>query len=192
MAAVTAASLLAAGIAVAVATIRGKQAQWLEENQQTLISGIKRYRTQDSLSAASIQMLRMTNSELEEYITCVDEECDQLNIKLQRVTQEARTATDTKAEIAMANRDTIYLTDTIVVRAKHFSWRDPWLEVDGLIEGDSTRCRIASRDTIVQIAHRIPRCHFLWWDIGTKAIRQEVMSKNPHTDITWSELIEVK
>ena len=50
---------------------------------------------------------------------------------------------------------------------------------------------IVSRDTLVQVVHRVPR-QWLFFKWGTKGIRQEIMSKNPHTEITYAEYIELK
>jgi hypothetical protein len=51
--------------------------------------------------------------------------------------------------------------------------------------------RIARRDTLVQLVHRVPR-KFLFIPFGTKAIRQEVTTKNPHTEITYTEYIVLR
>ncbi|WP_350308236.1 DUF6549 family protein [Gabonibacter massiliensis] len=48
-----------------------------------------------------------------------------------------------------------------------------------------------SRDTLVQIVYRVPR-KFLFIRWGTKAIRQEVISKNPYSKITYSRYIELR
>lgn len=50
---------------------------------------------------------------------------------------------------------------------------------------------IESRDTLRQIVHRIPR-RFLFIRWGTKALRQEIISSNPHTRIVYSEYIRIE
>lgn len=72
-----------------------------------------------------------------------------------------------------------------------FRWRDPWVTVEGLIERDSVACRVESIDTLRQVVHRVPR-RFLFIRWGTKTIRQEVVSSNPHTNIIYTEYIEFK
>ena len=57
------------------------------------------------------------------------------------------------------------------------------------MEGDSVECRVQSIDTIIQIVHRVPR-KFLFIRYGTKGIRQEIVSANPHTHIVSARYIE--
>ena len=74
---------------------------------------------------------------------------------------------------------------------RSFRWRDPWVTVEGRIDGDSVACRVVSIDTLHQIVHRVPR-RFLFIRWGTKAIRQEIVSSNPHTRIVHSEYIRLE
>ena len=74
---------------------------------------------------------------------------------------------------------------------RHFRWQDPWVRVEGIIRRDSVQCRICSVDTLRQIVHRIPhRFLFIRW--GTKALRQEIVSQNPHTRIVYTEYIRIE
>ena len=52
-------------------------------------------------------------------------------------------------------------------------------------------CRVASTDTLHQIVHRIPR-RFLFIRWGTKALRQEIVSSNPHTRIVHTEYVKIE
>ena len=72
-----------------------------------------------------------------------------------------------------------------------FRWSDAWVTVEGVVTGDSVRCRVQSVDTLRQIVHRVPR-RFLFFRWGTKAIRQEISSSNPHTRIVWTEYIRLE
>lgn len=72
-----------------------------------------------------------------------------------------------------------------------FEWCDHWVEINGIIRRDSVECHVKSVDTLRQVVHRVPR-KFLFIKYGTKAIRQEIISSNPHTRIVYSEYIELK
>ena len=72
-----------------------------------------------------------------------------------------------------------------------FRWRDPWVTVEGRIGRDSAVCRIRSIDTLRQVVHRIPR-RFLFIRWGTKALRQEIVSTNPHTRIVHAEYVKIE
>ena len=67
---------------------------------------------------------------------------------------------------------------------------DRWLTLDGYIKAREFIGKIESRDTLVQVVHRVPR-RFLFFRYGTKGIRQEIMSKNPHTKINYSRYIKL-
>ena len=46
-------------------------------------------------------------------------------------------------------------------------------------------------DTLRQAVHRIPR-RFLFIRWGTKALRQEIVSTNPHTRIVYAEYVKIE
>ena len=47
---------------------------------------------------------------------------------------------------------------------------------------------VESVDTLRQVVHRVPR-RFLFIRFGTKAVRQEIVSSNPHTRIVYAEYV---
>ena len=59
------------------------------------------------------------------------------------------------------------------------------------IRDDSIGVTLRSVDTLFQVVHRVPR-QFLCFRFGTKAIRQEIVSSNPHTELVYSEYVELK
>ena len=190
----------------------------LESNQTALMSDVEIYRTKAGKAAASNMVLNLRVSELErlraadaesirdlgiklrpelERLRAADaESIRDLGIKLKRVESTAKTATATVVELRAKLRDTAVVRETsagavIIDSMRTFRWRDPWVTVEGLIERDSVACRVESIDTLRQVVHRVPR-RFLFIRWGTKAIRQEVMSSNPHTRIVYTDYIELK
>lgn len=73
----------------------------------------------------------------------------------------------------------------------HFSHHTPWVHIEGEVRRDTLLLNYHSIDTLHQIVHRVPR-KFLFFRFGTKAIRQEIISSNPHTKIVYSEYIELR
>ena len=65
------------------------------------------------------------------------------------------------------------------------------MRVWGIIRRDTLMLDYRSVDTLHQVIHRVPR-KFLFFRFGTKGIRQEVWSSNPHTRLVYSEYIELK
>ena len=109
-----------------------------------------------------------------------------LDIKLRRVESVATTATESKTKFVAPRTDTIILRDTLSL----FRWSDSWTRVEGTIRNNKVECLVESIDTLHQVIHRVPH---RWWFIryGTKAIRQEITSSNPHTHIVYTEYIEL-
>lgn len=109
-----------------------------------------------------------------------------LGLQLRRVESVARSATESKVEFVAPRTDTVLVRDTLSL----FRWRDEWVKVEGIIRGEEVECRVESIDTLHQIVHRVPH-RFLFVRYGTKAIRQEIVSSNPHSHIVYAEYIEL-
>ena len=162
----------------------------LGENQTALTADVTRYRTRLGAEAASVQALRLRCEEFET-LRAADAE----QIRLRRLEAAAKAVAVTDAEIRTPLRDTVVVRihDTLPVRdtVRMFRWRDPWISVEGCIGRDSAACRIRSVDTLRQAVHRIPR-RFLFIRWGTKALRQEIVSTNPHTRIVYAEYVKIE
>ena len=167
--------------------MRHCEAERLDNNQTALTEQIARYRTSLDESAASVRALQLRCGEYERICAEDAARIRDLGIKIKRLESAAKSAVRTEVEIVAPLRDTIILRDTL----RLFRWQDPWVEVEGLIGLDSVECRVASIDTLRQVVHRVPR-RFLFIKYGIKAIRQEVISSNPHSQIVYSEYIELK
>lgn len=158
----------------------------LVENQTALAADVTRYRTRLGAEAASVQALRLRCGEFETLRAADAEQIRRLGIRLRRLEAAAKAVAVTDAEIRTPLRDTVVVRihDTLPVRdtVRMFRWRDPWISVEG---------RIGSVDTLRQAVHRIPR-RFLFIRWGTKALRQEIVSTNPHTRIVYAEYVKIE
>lgn len=170
-----------------------KDRERLQNNQNALMQEVRLYETKLGESAASVQRLQLTKDELEGKYKAICQEAEDLGIKLKRLQSVSQTTTQAeihaKAEIrdSIVYKPEIHLVDTL----KAFCWKDPpWAFVDGVIDSGKVDLSISTNDTIIQIVHRVPK-KFLFFRFGTKAIRQEVISKNPHNRIRYSEYIEL-
>ena len=158
----------------------------LRNNCEALASETRFYQTRLDESAASVVAMQL---EMEEYRKQHAEDLRRiraLDIKLRRVESVATTATENKVKFVAPRIDTIILRDTLSL----FRWSDSWTRVEGTIRNNEVECSIESIDTLHQVIHRVPH---RWWFIryGTKAIRQEITSSNPHTRIVYTEYIEL-
>ncbi len=168
--------------------------QRLRNNQEALMSEVKLYETKAGESAASVLRLQLTKDELERNNQKLCQEVKDLGIKIKRLQSVSQTSSQTEIKIQTEIRDSIvyrpeiHLVDTL----KAFSWKDPpWADVSGVIDSGKINLQLHTTDTIIQIVHRVPK-RFLFFRFGTKAIRQEVISKNPYNRIYYSEYIELK
>lgn len=166
----------------------------LKNNQSALMEEVEFYQDEVGRYTASVQRLELTKAELKEKNVELVKTIDRLNIKLRRVQAAAMTATETAVDIKTVIRDSIiYVVDSSKIqKLPAIKWQDPWIKVSGIIMPDSTiDLNIHSVDTLYQVIHRVPhRCWIFRW--GTKAIRQEITSSNPHTRIVYTEYIELK
>ena len=162
----------------------------LSSNQTAMFQDISYYRTRDSLSAASVERLTLTKKELEQNCEALARDIKDLKIKLKRVQSVSQTSIETEHIIRTVVRDSLIVRDRIDT-LQCIDYHDNYLTLSGCIEHNHFSGHIMSRDTLLQVIHRVPH---KWWFIkwGTKAIRQEIVSKNPHAQIVYSRYIEVK
>ena len=163
----------------------------MESNQRSLLSDVTYYKTKDSLSAASVERLELSKQEMTKYQASLVAQIEDLGVKIKRLQSASSTATETKVEIKTVIRDSIIYRDGGIDTVPCISFNDPWISFEGCLFGQTFNGLILSRDTLIQVVHRVPY-QWLCLKWGTKAIRQEIMSKNPHTQITYSEYIELK
>lgn len=158
----------------------------LRTNLYTLNDTLRRYRTRLGEEAASTEALRLRCTEFERLRAADAEEIRRLGIRLRRAESAAHTALVTTVEVEVPVHDTVLVHDTL----RLFRWQDEWVTVEGLVGCDTVHCRVESCDTLLQVVHRVPR-RFLFFRWGTKAIRQEIVSRNPHTKIVYAEYVKL-
>lgn len=189
---VVATLLLAGGVRI----LRSENKR-LKNNQTALAQEVEHYKSALGDEVASAQILRLRCGEYEDLRKADAERIKSLGIRIRRLESAARSVAATEVEAHARIRDTVVVRDTVrlsdTVRLtdtlRHFRWSDPWVEVEGEIRGGDVRCTVRSIDTLHQVVHRVPR-RFLFIRYGTKAIRQDVFSTNPHTRITYTEYVE--
>lgn len=164
----------------------------LANNQEALLTDVETYKTEAGKNAASVLRLELSKSELEKYNKDLTQTVSDLKIKISRIQSASTTATNTDYSITTPVRDSIVYKDRLIPDTiKRITYNDTWLNLDGTIQKGIFSGNIQSRDTLVQVVHRIPK-KFLFFKWGTKAIRQEVTTKNPHSKIVYTQYIELK
>ena len=165
--------------------------QRFEGNQSVLMDSVRHYKVRDSLNAASVQALNLTVSEYKRYRTEDAALIRDMGIKLKRALSAAKVETSTDVTIHAPIQDSLIQSDNPELPSdtvQTFHWSDPWVSVAGTIRKDSVSCSVHSEDTLAIVAHRVPR-KFLFIRWGTKAVRLEIVSRNPHTKIQAAEYV---
>ena len=185
--------VLALSIAVGRCNAIKEDRNRLSSNQRSLLEQALYYQTKDSLNAASIERLALTTNELKSYLPQLVETVKSLDIKVRRLQSIAQTATETSYPIATPIIDSIIIRDTIEkpIVLKCIDFDNHYVRISGCEHNGLFNGNIHTVDTLVQVVHRVPRKFwFIKW--GTKAIRQEVVSKNPFSKVVFTEYIELK
>jgi hypothetical protein len=166
----------------------------LKGNQTALMEDVKRYKTQDSLNVSSIRKLTLTKREFEQTNAELTDRVKELGIKVKRLQSVTSTGVTTKTEIKTEIKDSIVFRDlerTIRDTLKCMEYISPYLVIDAcMYQGEFTGL-VTSIDTLDQFIHRVPK-KFLFIKFGTKGIRQEIYSRNPHSEIHYAKYIEIK
>ncbi|MDR1090001.1 MAG: hypothetical protein LBL79_02910 [Prevotella sp.] len=128
---------------------------------------------------------------MEKYNSELTKTIKDLGIDIKRLESASTTFIKTKIAVTVPIVDTIIIEKMQPMPMRKFDWRDSWVSVSGLIRDEQVSCNVQGIDTLVQVVHRVPKKFwFIKW--GTKAIRQEIVSKNPHSQIVYTEYIELK
>ena len=160
----------------------------LAENNRTLTSQLSHSNHLVASQRLSIGRLRMTIGELEELRRAEAERVRSLGLNLRNVRTLSFTATSTLLDTLLTPSPT-RLSDSI---RSPLRWSDEWISLTLTPQADGRHHQhLQSHDTLTQVVHRIPH---RWWIFrwGTKAIRQEIHSSNPHTKLVFSEYIEIE
>lgn len=158
----------------------------LKANQRALTQEITRTRNRLGEATAECERLHLSHRELKRLRRQDAERIRRLGISLRHAQSIAQTAAATRVSCTAPVRDTVVIRDTL----RLFRWNDRWVTVEGCVGRDSVHCRVESIDTLRQIVHRVPR-RFLFFRWGTKAVRQQISSSNPHTRIVYTEYIRL-
>lgn len=180
--------------------LRG-ESERTRENQDVLLHNgrVEIGRTQSGRPRASVQAITLKTSDLKrspDSLLAVNRK--ELKIKNSRIMAAATTSTTTKVDVKVAIRpvphDTCSRSLSGLYRppdVSQVSWSDPWITLRGDIEGDSMQVHIESRDTLQMVVHRVPK-KFLFFRYGTKGVRMEVVSQNPHSRLSYPRIIMFK
>ncbi len=161
----------------------------LAENNRTLSERLTHTTALVNSQRLSIGRLRMTIGELEELRPDYARRIEHLGVGLRNTRTLSLTATHTLLDTLLPPPPSPErLSDSITTPIR---WNDAWVSLTLTPNPEGTHLHFISHDTLTQVVHRIPH---KWWIFrwGTKALRQEIRSSNPHTRLVFSEYIEIE
>lgn len=159
----------------------------LRRNQEALNQSVEHYRNRLGQQVAAVEVLTLRCAEFERLRAEDAAAIRRMKLKLRRMEAWSKQVAEQQVALAAPLRDTVILHDTV----RLFRWADPWVEVQGQLARDTLQARIRSVDTLRQAVYRVPR-RFLFIRWGTKGIRQEISSSNPHCKVIYSEYVQFR
>ena len=170
----------------------------IKQNQSILLHNgvVEISETGTGNSHASTPALTLRPSEFKESGDTLAKVARQVGIKPSRISEAATAATTTAADItapvwhttatATVSTDSLHRPDSLVC----FSWHDSWMSLSGCVSDSLFRGSVSSTDTLDIIVHRIPK-RFLFFRFGCKQVRMDIISRNPHTRLTYARYYQL-
>ena len=170
----------------------------LKENQSFLLHNgeVEIKQTNTGCSQASVPALTLRPSEFRRSGDTLLRTAKAAGIKFSRISEAATAATTTHVDFdARVFRTVVHdtLRDTVLCSASPLpalSWNDPWVSLSGTIADSIFHGSLTSNDTLDIIVHRIPK-RFLFFRFGCKQVRMDIISRNPHTRLTYARYYQL-
>ncbi|MDR3133040.1 MAG: hypothetical protein LBU42_03330 [Prevotellaceae bacterium] len=165
-----------------------------QSNTHVLLDSIRHYKVNDSLNAASAKQLQLTLDEYMQYRASDYNLIKQLQADKKRLEQVTTVQTETTYEVSAPAEERVVIRDSIIRdTVRCYVYEDTWLSFDGCITGSLFSGKVKSRDSLLYVEHIVPK-RFLGflWKYGVRERRQEIISKNPHTEIVGAEFITIR
>ena len=167
----------------------------LKENQSFLLHNgeVEIKQTNTGLSLASVPALTLRSTEFRQSGDTLLQVAKLAGIKTSRIAEAATASTATRVDFntrvfRTAVHDTV--RDTIAGSLKQLSWNDSWVSLSGTITDSMFHGSITAVDTLDIIVHRIPK-RFLFFRFGCKQVRMDIISRNPHTRLTYARYYQL-
>ncbi|GAB6013397.1 DUF6549 family protein [Viscerimonas tarda] len=161
-------------------------------NTNALLSEVKRMRVDSATTAVDVKTLSLLVDEYELYRAHDLEKIKQMGVELRNLKMAARHELLVNAPVEADLRDSVVIRDTVRIAVKAIEVNTPYLQVSGVIENNHLSGNIRLPVTLRQAVWIEPKHRFLWWRWGVKAVHQTISSDNPHVEINYSEVVEIR
>lgn len=163
-------------------------------NVETLLSDVEKYRTRDSLNAATIGALELTVQEYERFRAADAEMIKTLRTRNRDLQAVTKAQTETIMELSTVPRDTVIIRDSIPIPAVAVHAGDAWYDFDGLLTEKEFAGTLAVRDSLL-IAETVQYKRFLGFLWKTKRVKNrkiDIICRNPYTTIVDCEFVTIE
>lgn len=151
-------------------------------NTETLLTDVRTYKVRDSLNAARVQSLELSAREFERFRAEDAALIRELKGRNRELASVNRTQAQTIIDLMAQPRDTVIVRDSIPISALAVHCGDAWYDFDGVVAPGEFSGRLSVRDSLVA-AETVRYRKFLWWKLGVRDRRVDVISRNPYTTI---------
>ena len=148
----------------------------LRQNQSLLLhnGAVEIKQTTTGRSQASVPALTLRQKEFRQNGDTLLKIARTARIKPTRINEAATVATQTTDTVAAPLR-----------RDTSITWHTPWQSLTATVTDTTFHAIITTNDTLDIIVHRVPR-RFLFFRFGCRQVRLDVISRNPHTHLTYA------
>lgn len=171
-----------------------KQRDLYHNNQTVLLDSVRKYKVADSLNAAQVKQLVLTNKEFKQNFRELYDLVGELKTgKVESVHQVTKT---TETQIKTIIRDSVAVRDSVVIRGKGFTYADNWTDMKGFIYEDTVDVKYKNHEALA-LAISYVKKRFLGiklpiWLFGYKTMQVDAVSNNPNTTIDDVTYITIK
>lgn len=178
--------IIAAAVALAldarkIERLSAQLAQY-RANTEALLTDVRTYKVRDSLNAARVQSLELSAREFERFRAEDAALIRELKGRNRELASVNRTQAQTIIDLMAQPRDTVIVRDSIPTPALAVHCGDAWYDFDGVVAPGEFSGRLSVRDSLIT-AETVRYRKFLWWKLGVRDRRVDVISRNPHTTI---------
>lgn len=162
-------------------------------NTNVLLKDVERYKTKDSLNVVSLGNLELKIEEYKKYRNDDFKLIESLKIDKKRLESIVTANTETIYKLQGTVRDSIIYRDNFIVDTlRCVAIHDKWFDFNGCVNRQNEFTgAFENRDSLLYVEHIVPkRFWFIKW--GVKERRQEIISRNPHTEIVGAEFITIR
>ena len=161
-------------------------------NTETLLSDVQTYKVRDSLNAAKVQSLELTQKEFEKYRTDDAALIRELKTKNRDLTAVNDAQAQTIIDLRAVPKDTVVIRDSIPIPAVSVKCGDEWYDFRGLLTESEFTGTLENRESLL-LSETVRYKKFLFWKTKKILDREtEVVSRNPHTKIVNVESIVIE